>query len=122
MTNLKKKFKEREPMETVNILKSFFKSKECTITEKTFSSEIGTWTTHLELFKNGLYIIQSNGKGMTKEFCLASAYAELYERFCNMHPLICNPTFIQSVMNTNKNKKGYYFNKDEQLIDFNYVQ
>lgn len=57
MTNLKKKFKERDPIETVDILKSFFKSKECTITEKTFSSEIDTWTTHLELFKNGLYII-----------------------------------------------------------------
>lgn len=122
LTNLKKKFKEREPMETVNILKSFFKSKGCTTTEKTFSSEIGTWTTHLELFKDGLYIIQSNGKGMTKEFCLASAYAELYERFCNMHPLICNPTFVQSLMNINKDEKGYYFDKNEQPIDFNYIQ
>lgn len=50
---------------------------------------------------------------MTKEFCLASAYAELYERFCNMHPLICNPTFIQSVMDINKNEKGYYFDQNE---------
>ena len=122
LTNLKKKFKEREPIETVNILKDFFKSKGCTVTEKTFSSEIGTWTTHLELFKDGLYIIQSNGKGMTKEFCLASGYAELYERFCNMHPLICNSIFIQSVMDMNKNEKGYYFNKNEQFIDFNYIQ
>jgi ribosomal protein S12 methylthiotransferase accessory factor YcaO len=27
--------------------------------------------------------MHSNGKGMTKDFCLASAYAELFERFCN---------------------------------------
>jgi len=27
--------------------------------------------------------MKSNGKGMTKEFSRASAYAELYERFCN---------------------------------------
>lgn len=117
-TDLNKKYKDRNPNDTVELLKNFFSSKGYTFTEQSFETEAGTWTAHLELFKNGLYILQSNGKGMTKEFCLASGYAEMYERYCNMHPLICNATFAKRIMENNFKENNYYFNSNERFINF----
>lgn len=53
---------------------------------------------------------------MTKEYCLASGYAETYERFCNQMDILPNPYFCRSVMKTNKERNGYYWRPDEKML------
>lgn len=122
MTNLNNKYKDRKPQDTIDIIKRFFQSRGFEIIESHFPTEAGTWTAHLEMYKNNLYIIQSNGKGMTKDFCLASGYAELYERYCNMHPIICNTTFAKSLMEKNYQEKGYCFAPGEKILSYSEIE
>ena len=76
-------YKDRDPIDTIKIIKDFFKDKGFKVTEENLESESSTWSCHLALYKDNHFIISSNGKGLNKEFSLASGYAELYERFCN---------------------------------------
>lgn len=78
-------YKERDPNETVKIISNFFNKKKLDIKVSVcIQSEIGTWSCGIQLFnKNNDLILSTNGKGMTKEYALASGYAEMYERFCN---------------------------------------
>ena len=78
------KYKDRLPSETVAIVKEFFESRNYQVKEMlNFKTEALTWTCRIEIYKNNIYILGANGKGMTEEFSLASGYAELYERFAN---------------------------------------
>lgn len=66
----------------------------------------------------GKQIYLSNGKGTTKEYALASGYAEMYERFCNKILFYYNFPFSQLVANISKNTKGYYFHPNEKVMSF----
>ena len=116
--NFDTKYKARTPEDTISIIKNFFEGRGYTLTEVTFQTEAGTWTVHIELFDKGFYILQSNGKGMTKLFSLASGYAELYERYCNMHPILSNKIFQKRFFNNNFEKNGFYFQKGEKEISY----
>lgn len=116
--NFDTKYKARTPEDTISIIKNFFEERGYTLTEVTFQTEAGTWTVHIELFDKGFYILQSNGKGMTKLFSLASGYAELYERYCNMHPILSNRIFQKRFFNSNFEKNGFYFQKGEKEISY----
>ena len=110
-------YKEREPEETVKIIEIFFKEKGFIIKENIEEEESGTWSNKITLFFKDIYILSSNGKGITKDYARASGYAELYERFCNNfygldNPFICNK-IIENNINQNKN---FYLYPDEQLI------
>jgi ribosomal protein S12 methylthiotransferase accessory factor len=74
-------FKETLPLETVKKLKSIFNRHGIEIEEhwKDVSS-IGTYSLRITIKGTN---VGSNGKGVSKEFALASAYAELMERFQN---------------------------------------
>lgn len=74
-------FKEVKPMETVNKLKGILmklgiETEEEWITE----SSINTYTVRITIKGTN---IGANGKGVSKEFSLASGYAEFFERFQN---------------------------------------
>lgn len=98
MTNIEKHFKERSPEETLNIVKNFFQSKGFTIQEDIFrESEVGTYSNRFELIKDGIVFQGANGKGMTPEYCRASAAGELYERYCNL----CNNLTNSFIMDYN---------------------
>ena len=91
------KFKDRSPVQTVKIIRDFFSNKQFLIKEEAVlqSLESQTWYAHLELYYNDKFILSSNGKGITRDYCLASGYGELYERFCNgifylYNPFVCN--------------------------------
>lgn len=110
-------YKEREPQETIEIIKDFFNQyiiKEVSLDQ----SEIGTWYCRVELYKNNFYIIGANGKGVTKDYALASGYAELYERFCNKTSFIANPCWVRAFMETNKKRNGYYFSPEERELTY----
>lgn len=117
MTDLAHHYKEVSPQETVQNVKDFFTSHGYSITEHDLNpSEINTWYCRVDLFQGELYIGSSNGKGMTKEYALASGYAELYERFANQMFFFGNYYWNHTLIKENFNKYGYYFHPNEKLM------
>lgn len=124
MTNLNKKYKDRTPEQTIEIIKNFFESKNLeiriVINEK---SEANTWYCRIELYQNNCLILGTNGKGTTEQYSLASGYAELYERFCNRYFYMVNPYMTMKMDTLNK----YLFNKDEinsttqKQLEYNFI-
>lgn len=79
--NHKIHYKECSPYETVERLKSILKKMKIETEEILFNeSKIGTNSIRV-VFKGTE--LGTNGKGVNKEYCLASAYAELFERYEN---------------------------------------
>ena len=106
-------YKDRDPLETINILIDFFTQKGFEIQMPVlFQSEIGTWTCHIEIYSNEFKIEQANGKGVSKEYCLASGYAELYERFCAKDKNACVWPFTQKAHEI----YGYYYDENEKIL------
>lgn len=92
------KYKDRQPEDTVNCIKHFFYDRGFSIQEDSINQSLaGTWSCALLLYYENHYVLHSNGKGVTKEFCLASGYAELYERFCNKMLWLSNPIIMEAV-------------------------
>ena len=82
------RFKERDPLLTVEIIRRFFEklSDKLSLTESDMlDGGIGVYSLSLQLHYGETPLLQTNGKGMQPEFARASAYAELYERFCNRY-------------------------------------
>lgn len=76
-----RRYKEVEPKETVKKLKNILNEIGINVEEKwSKKSSVGTYS--LRLCVKGTDLGQ-NGKGMTKEFAMASAYAEFFERMQN---------------------------------------
>ncbi len=82
MNSLKQmRYKDEDPKNTVKKLKEILKSNGIEVEEHWIKrSSVGTYS--LRLCIKGTDIGQ-NGKGMTKEFAAASAYAEFFERYQN---------------------------------------
>ncbi len=75
------KYKDRNPFETVIIIKNLLLNKNILTTEKWLSDEIhNLYSVKVEIDNTNLF---SNGKGTTKIYALASAYGELIERLQN---------------------------------------
>lgn len=111
------KFKERQPKETINIISTFFEKRGYTIEILNIDkSESGTYFCSLSLKYKDIIVLQSNGKGTTLEYCAASGYAELYERFCNMCETISSPCFINKYKELNIKKNEFFFDKNENMF------
>jgi len=91
-------YKSRHPKLTAKYITSFFQSHGFDLKYlTTFKTEIGSYSSHYELWYEGNLISTSNGKGITKDLSIASGLAEMYERFCNFGANglgIMNPTFM----------------------------
>lgn len=122
MANLSTHFKERQPLETVQIIKDFFNKYNLSLKESDINeSEAGTWYCHITLYQNNIEIISSNGKGVTKEYALASGYAETYERFCNGMTFLANPYFNRTLISYNKEHFGYYLRENEKILTYDEI-
>jgi len=98
-------FKEVKPMETVKKLKSILNKYNIETEEYWLDeSSIGTYCVRVT-FKGTE--IGANGKGVSREFTLASAYAELFERFQNNF-LISNTLKLAS--------PSYQIGQDEKIM------
>ena len=120
MLNYENKFKERSPQETINIIQKYFNSLGYNIKIiMCDQTNVNTWCSRIVLYYNDMFVLGTNGKGTTKDYCLASAYGEMYERFCNR--MGCTNHYIigEHMINITKEKKGYYFHPEEKSIDFN---
>lgn len=115
----KNKFKDRTPEETIQIIENYFNDLGCilelSINENTV---INTWCCHLVLSYDENIILTSNGKGVTEIYSKASAYAELYERFCNRIFYFCNTPLSNRVIELSKRQYGYYLHPEEKMINF----
>lgn len=119
MTNVDKKFKDRNPEETVRIIDNFFRERgyKVEIIQQS-KSEAGTFSFGLVLYKNKIKILHSSGKGMSEAFALASGYAELYERFCNKCNFTRHPFFVKNLNEAMYKKYGYYFHPEEVILTY----
>lgn len=120
-TDLNHKYKDRDPVDTINIIQNFFLNKKYNINmTKNEKSDADTFWCHLELkTQDGKVILTSNGKGSTMEYSLASGHAELYERYCAGFQNNLKDLFKQ--YRENKNNYNYYYSEDEQLFNFNEI-
>lgn len=73
--------KDSNPFDTIEKCSSLLLKNRILVKEIWHPNNIGTYSVTLSIDK-GLLI--SNGKGINKEYALASAYGELFERFLNM--------------------------------------
>lgn len=76
----KRYYKEVSPSETIKKVKDKLTSLGFEIHEEELDSGIDTYSYALHLMLNGYRVSFSNGKGNTKEYSRASAYAEMLER------------------------------------------
>ena len=121
-TTFNKKYKDRDPMETVSIIHSFFVYKGFNIqVERLAETECGTWGCVVILFANDQFIFSQNGKGATREFALASGYAELFERFCNKLGIYNNPILGKAYTDLNYEANGYYLCKGEKFLSVEHI-
>lgn len=116
MTNAATKFKERSPEETVAILRDFFIKKGFETECFSESSDVGTFYCKVNLYFDGRLVLDTNGKGLTEVYSMASGYAELYERFCNQINWIYSPYWCVEIMEKSKEEFGYFFDPDEHVI------
>ena len=126
MTNINNKYKDKKPLETIQNIQDFFKSKGLStrIVNEQMSGESGTWSCGVEVLDyNGNFIFSSCGKGMTKDFSRASGHAEAYERFCNgvNNKVYNNSLLIRKIMEMNLKEKGYYLHPEEKELSFEEV-
>lgn len=104
------KFKTKNPVETVDYILSILDKLGIELEEQWMDvSDIGTYSLRVSL--KGTHI-GSNGKGMTKEYARASAYAEFCERLQN-YKLISNQAF--STLITNCNFDFSFFPEEKRL-------
>lgn len=113
-TDLAHHYKDREPEETIKIIENFFHKynfdiKVCLEVE----SVSGTFGYNIKLYYKDIFIQGANGKGLTKSYAKASAYAELYERFCNGESFYTSYLLIRILLEQHYKKHGYYMDKNE---------
>ena len=116
-TNANLKYKDRNPEDTINLIKEFFNKNGYEIKiEDDRQSEAGTWFCHVLLLKNSYLILAANGKGINELYSQASGLSELYERFCN------KISYIQNYYANQKRRdliseRGYFFDIDEKVLE-----
>lgn len=104
------KFKDLKPEETYIFLKSIIDSQGIVLEENWQPmSDIGTFALRINL--KGAKGVGANGKGTTKEFARASAYAEFFERLQNMK---LSP--ISQLLLAKKKDDGFYFFNNEVVL------
>lgn len=119
MNSFEVKNKDRNPEETIQILEKFFLDRGYELHPGIiYESDIGTWTSSYTIYLEGDYILNSNGKGLTKNYAIASGLAELYERFCNKMPFLLNPYTSKRYFLEQKRIKNYYWDSNEKQISF----
>ena len=119
ITNINKKYKDRDPQETIDTVFNFFESRGFRINiYSNFQSEAGTWSCHLQLFFNDKIIVEVNGKGTTEKYSLASGCGEMYERFCNKICYMVN-IFINYKLKDLASIKGYMLDPNEKILETN---
>lgn len=121
MLTIFNKYKERDPKDTIKIIWSFFQKQgyRINIVNECLTDGNTYWCSAELHNKNKEVVLRSNGKGTTAEYCLASCFAEMYERYCSTLPQ--GLFTLEKETQNSYIKNGYYISSDEELKDFNYI-
>lgn len=112
------KYKTRKPEETVKLIENFFNSEGYVIKVKELQkTDINSYFARIYLYYDDYVVLKSNGKGLSEEFCLASAYAELYERYCNYANYLTDINNYKELIKNNYNSNGYFLDKNEIIVE-----
>ena len=116
-TNLKNKYKDNTPEQTIKNIQDFFNNKGYSVEVEKLNEPVkGIWWCRINLKYNNIFLTGSNGKGTSKEFALASGYSELYERYCCLFNSIINSKINnKKLYSICKKEKGYLFH-DEKFL------
>lgn len=124
-TDLNHKYKDRDPLKTVDIITKFFESEGYKIEiEYNVQSEGNTFWCHLNLKRiddpYGKTVLGTNGKGATLEYSLASGHAEMYERYCARFHTRSMVDYDQ--YSNNYKKFGYYIDPEEKMLSYDEIK
>ena len=120
-TNVYNHYKDRNPLDTINVITNFFNNNGFKIKVKEDTiSDVGTYSSRILLYYNDQFVLGTNGKGVTREYSLASGYSEMYERFCSKLHIMSNPFINKKIEELNYKKNGYYLDKDEKYLFLSY--
>lgn len=124
----KKKYKAKNPIETINFIRNILHTKLGLLMKEEHYKDANSlfYSCRISICNEGLDVfdIGCNGKGMSVEYALASAYGEFMERIQNnlifVHQDFAKKSFIDS------KKTNYYYyheklNKENLLLKFNYA-
>ena len=117
--------KDKNPIETIKTIKTILKSLGIKIREYPLKSISNSYYS-IRIEIKGFYNMGSNGKGISKEFAMASAYAELMERLQSRMLIrnyflnkVINKLDEKTTLNNIKKIENYYIGeKDENFYDF----
>lgn len=110
-------FKELLPAQTINNIKEFFTNLNYTIIVKNLQSPLkDIWWCDIDLIYNNIIILSTHGKGIKKEYCLASGYSELYERYCSNRSLLHNNAILRNRIYLSNFKKYHYYIQPQEKI------
>lgn len=122
LTTVQNKYKDNDPKITVDNITNFFISKGYNVKIDTLKEPVpGIYWCHLKLLYNDIVIQTSNGKGVSKEFALASGYSELYERYCTFLGPLGYPINQKKLFELNSLNKYKLF-PDEKYITMSYIK
>ena len=122
MITLEQKYKDRDPLKTVEIITDFFNKKGFQVKiESIEKTEADSWGCYTILFIDNRKVLQQCGKGRTKEYAIASGMAELFERFCCRIGLYMHPALSKKFIEFNYLKNNYHFSKDEKELSYNEI-
>ena len=123
MNSFDTKYKDRSPNETIFFIEDFFQQKGYELSYQFFENkEYSIFSCQVNLILKKQIILSSNGKGLNKEYCLASGLGELYERFCNKFYIYNNFWVTKYYQEKNLLQNNYFFHKDEKILDFSKVK
>lgn len=109
------RYKDRNPIDTVNNIKNILTKLGVRVEEDTSESGVGTYSVQIRGFYKKAYIGFGNGKGSTKEFALASGYAEFMERTQNkLHSVGVSP--LTTVIFGENSKIRFLAHKNEKYL------
>jgi ribosomal protein S12 methylthiotransferase accessory factor len=124
----KKKYKARNPIETINFIRNTLHTQlGILMKEEHFKDDNSLfYSCRISICNEGLedFNLGCNGKGMSIEYALASAYGEFMERIQNnlifMHQDFAKSNFLELI----KSKHSYFYEKlkkDNLILSFNYA-
>ncbi|QJT10734.1 YcaO-like family protein [Oceanidesulfovibrio marinus] len=113
MFNIKRKYKEKRPLETINLIRGLLSSYGVFTREDYWGNPYENICSVSIVSGDEFGQFRTNGKSQSQEYCLASAYGEFMERIQNnMHVLNVSHINLMDL----KNKSGVYAYPDEELL------
>ncbi|MBN2532018.1 MAG: YcaO-like family protein [Spirochaetales bacterium] len=111
---LKRPYKCNDPLGTIDRVRDILSSIDLFVYESSWCHPYKEVYSVSIMSENEQGHFRTNGKGRSRQFCLASAYAEYMERIQN--GMISNDSYSRLFLNKLKQETGFFFFPDEKLM------